>query len=612
MVRIRLQTKFLLSMILITSGLTSFSLLLVRQSVQSEAKQQIVSDLRNSVNTFQSFQREQETTLSRSADLLADLPNLRALMTTNHEATIQDGSTPLWRLAGSDLFVLANPAGKVVALHTSTPGFSREMAEASLASASASTSSPDQQGRWWFGARHLYTVFVKPIYFGPASANKLLGSLIIGYEIDDRVASQISRVTSSKVAFYYGDTSVTSTLSAASRAELDRNKVSSARAAEPVSLQLGDERFLATTLDLVPPGNSNSVSLTVLKSYDQATAFLEKINRLLLALGFLAVLLGSALVFLISQAFTRPLSSLLAGVSALERGDFTYALDSRGGDEVAELARAFDRMRESLWKTQQNLIEAERLATIGRMASSISHDLRHSLAAIVANAEFLCESQLSSLQREELYQEVRAAVGRMTELIDSLLEFSRTPAALRPTYANMRKTLDRAIAAVKSNPALQDIDVRIIQTGNIEGWFDHRKLERAFFNLVLNSCEAVVQPAGRIDIELKGIAGAIEIKIADNGRGIPDPIRNTLFDPFVSQGKENGTGLGLTVVQKIVQDHGGDVDVVQTSPEGTAFRVRLPRPKPAPGTGETGAAEPGTFEETSSRAGAGVSLTKRV
>ncbi|HEY8670401.1 MAG TPA: HAMP domain-containing sensor histidine kinase [Terriglobales bacterium] len=601
-------------MILITSGLTSLSLLLVRQSVQSEAKQEIVSDLRNSVNTFQSFQREQETTLSRSADLLADLPNLRALMTTNHEATIQDGSTPLWRLAGSDLFVLANPAGKVVALHTSAPGFSREMAQASLASASASSSSSpqDPQRRWWFGARHLYTVFVKPIYFGPASANKLLGSLIIGYEIDDRVASQISRITTSKVAFYYGDTSVTGTLSAASLAELDRNKVSSARAAQPVWLQLGNERFLATTLDLVPPGNRNSVSLTVLKSYDPATAFLEKINRLLLALGLLAVLLGSALVFLISQAFTRPLSSLLAGVSALERGDFTYALDSRGGDEVAELARAFDRMRESLSKTQQNLIEAERLATIGRMASSISHDLRHSLAAIVANAEFLCESQLSALQREELYQEVRAAVGRMTELIDSLLEFSRTPAALRPTYANMRKTLDRAIAAVKSNPALQDIDIRIIQTGNIEGWFDHRKLERAFFNLVLNSCEAVVQPAGRIDIELKGIEGTIEITIADNGRGIPDPIRNTLFDPFVSQGKENGTGLGLTVVQKIVQDHGGDVGVVQTSPEGTAFRVILPRPKPASGTGETAAAGPGTFEETPSTAGAGISSTKRV
>src|SRR5947207_827995 len=206
MVRVRLRTKFLLSMVLISAGLTSVSLLLVRQSVQSQARQEIVADLRNSVSTFLSFHREQQTTLSRSADLLADLPNLRALMTTSHEATIQDGSTPLWRLAGSSLFVLADPSGKVVALHTDTPGFTRDMAQGSL------NLSLEQQERWWYGAQHLYAVFLKPIYFGPASEDKLLGFLIIGYEINDRVASQIGRITSSNIAFYYGDVPVTSTL----------------------------------------------------------------------------------------------------------------------------------------------------------------------------------------------------------------------------------------------------------------------------------------------------------------------------------------------------------------------------------------------------------------
>src|SRR6266576_4805509 len=164
MAKVRLRTKFLLSMVLISAGLTSLSLLLVRQSVQSQARQEIVVGLRNSVSTFLSFHREQQITLSHSADLLADLPNLRALMTTNHEATIQDGSTPLWQLTGSDLFVLANRGGKIVALHTKSPGFTREMAQTSL------TSALDRQERWWYGAKHLYEIFLKPIYFGPASA----------------------------------------------------------------------------------------------------------------------------------------------------------------------------------------------------------------------------------------------------------------------------------------------------------------------------------------------------------------------------------------------------------------------------------------------------------
>ena len=103
-------------------------------------KKSIFADLHNSVSTYQNFHRERELTLTHLAELLADLPNLRALMTTQHEATIQDGSTDLWRLGGSDLFVLADRTGKVVALHTATPGFSREMAQQSL-------SRPSESGR---------------------------------------------------------------------------------------------------------------------------------------------------------------------------------------------------------------------------------------------------------------------------------------------------------------------------------------------------------------------------------------------------------------------------------------------------------------------------------
>src|SRR2546430_16812355 len=114
-------------------------------------------------------------------------------------------------------------------------------------------------------------------------------------------------------------------------------------------------------------------------------------------------------------------------------------------------------MRDSLLNTQRELLEAERLATIGRMASSISHDLRHSLAAIVANAEFLCESHLSPGQREELYEEVRMAVGRMTELIDSLLEFSRTRASLTPTYGGLQVTMKSSLDEVKSNPGFHNL-----------------------------------------------------------------------------------------------------------------------------------------------------------
>src|SRR5205814_10465013 len=91
---------------------------------------------------------------------------------------------------------------------------------------------------------------------------------------------------------------------------------------------------------------------------------------------------------------------------------------------------------------------------------------------------------------------------------------------------------------------------------------------------------------GKIEAAIREEGDRTQITTVHNGRGIPPPIRQNLFEPFVSQGKENGTGLGLTVVQKIIQDHGGEVVMVSTSSEGTTFRITLPRPTPVAGAGD--------------------------
>ena len=570
---IRLRTKFLLSMVVVSAALTFTTLLVVRRTVQQEVRLGIQRDLDNSVSAFHNFQKQREVTLERSAALLADLPNVRALMTTHDPATIQDASRDLWQLAGSDLLLLADSSGKVMALQA-TP---QEITVHEGQDFFPQVVSRDETRHWWYVEGHLYEVFLQDIYFGPASGQQVLGYLLLGYEIDDRVARDLSRVAASEIAFRYGDVIVRSTLKPAQESELLRVPSRTAAGGPPQGDQiwLGGERFLATSVDLPTPA-SPALNLWVLKSFDQATAFLSSLNELLLALGLTAVLAGSLLVFLISHTFTRPLENLVAGVRALEQGDFAYPLPVQGGDEVAEVTGTFDRMRKNLQKTQRELLDAERLATIGRMASSISHDLRHSLAAVMANAEFLCESNLTPGQREDLYAEIRIAVNQMTELIESLLEFSRTRESLRPTYGDVRSAVDRAVQGVKAHPEFQRIRIRISAEGLTEGWFDFKKVERALLNLLLNACEVVPPESGKIDIDLKRKGESLEIRIEDNGPGIADAVRERLFEPFVSHGKENGTGMGLTVVQKILQDHGGDVTVERTSASGTTFRVNIP------------------------------------
>ncbi len=572
--RLRLRTRFLLSMLLITTGLTTTSLLLVQRSFRINVRQGIAVNLRNSVAAFQDFRHERETMLTSDVALLADLPITRAIMTSPDPVTIQDASQDISQIAASDLFVMVDRGGRVVALHTKTPGFTREAAEKYFQQ--SLDEDRGEPSHWWLGEHHLYQTFIEPIYRGTRTEGTLLGFLVIGYEINDRLAAEVSKVAGSQVAFSCGNEIVGTTLTAAQvQGGSIQNLIAGSLRDDAREIEIGNERFLATSL-VLSGSRPTPVRLSVLGSYDQATKFVDQLNRYLLLLGLAAILVGSGLVFLISHTFTRPLGNLVGGVRALEGGDFHHPLDSRGGDEVGELTRAFERMRTSLLKSQRDLLESEQLATIGRMASSISHDLRHSLAAIVANSEFLCDSHLTPAQREELYQEVRSGVNLMTDLIDSLLEFARTRESLTPAYASVSETIQRAVLAVRLHPRHHNRSIDVLCGNQVSGWFDQRKLERALYNLLLNACEAAPPVGGTVEVTAAAVADSITISVADNGPGIAESIRERLFHPFVSYGKENGTGLGLAVVQKIVQDHGGEIFVERTAQGRTVFQIVLP------------------------------------
>ena len=573
MPRLQMRTKFFLSRLLIGAVLTVTATVVVRQSVQEHVRKEIVGSLLNSTATFQSFEREHELSLMHSAELLANLPSLKALMTTQHAATIQDASTDLWHLGGSDLFVLADRTGKVVALHATTPLFShaQELLQNSLRQ--------EDSRHWWVDGEHLYEVILRPIFFGAPSDNSPLGVLAVGHETDERAAHEISRIASGDVAFSWGNTIAVSTLPPVQKAELARQIPNAPRhdLGEVREIRLSGERFLLTSVELAP-GDGSPVAMYVLKSYDRAIEFLDSLTRLIIWLGLGAVLLATAAVLLIADTFTRPLNNLVKAVRALERGDFEYPLEVRQGDELAAVTTAFDEMRQNLQKTQQRLLEAEQFATIGRMASSISHDLRHPLTAIVANAEFLSEDNLQQSQRGELYKEVRLAVERMTEMIESLLEFSRTRESLHLVRGNVEEAIERAVQMARARPEFEGIAISVGWADGSECWFefDPKKLQRVFDNLLVNACEAVSRKSGRIEVMLRETPMGLEIRFQDNGPGVPESIRDKLFMPFVSFGKERGTGLGLTVTQKIMQEHGGSIVLESSAPGSTVFKLFLP------------------------------------
>jgi len=572
MARLRLRTQLLVGTLLIICALLGSLLVIVRHIVRAEIADGVQQSTDASLHAFENVQQQRDLELSRTAAMLAELPTLKAVLATQHALTIQDASEPFWKLAGSQLFVLSSPDGQIYGFHVSEHGWDPALAEASL---KGSIEQGDDSA-WWYGHGQLYRVFLHTILAGAGNNQRQVGIIAVGYQIDSSVAAQLSLASGSQIALVTGDQIIATTLSAPEEKVLGQMHADWAGSSKSRELALGGSSYQAANV-LLHAGPPADVRSYVLMSLEPANAFLRRLNRTIILLGVSAIVLAGLLLSFVSRTITHPLDDLVAGVRALASGDYVYSINPRGSSEVAELGEAFSKMRGELLVAEQRRFANERIAALGRAASSISHDLRHYLAAVVANAEFLYEAEKLKLNRDDIYGEIKTASEQMTDLLDSLRELSRGEGSISPRPASIDNTIRHAVDAVRARPEMRNREISIRTSGDMSGTFDPQKIERAFFNLVLNACEASVTTQAEIEIELYSSPTLFEIRVIDHGSGVPSAICHTLFDPFVSFGKSNGTGLGLAIVSKVIHDHGGSVAVEETSMSGTTFLVRLPR-----------------------------------
>jgi signal transduction histidine kinase len=233
---------------------------------------------------------------------------------------------------------------------------------------------------------------------------------------------------------------------------------------------------------------------------------------------------------------------------------------------------------------QSQLIETERMSAIGRMACSISHDMRHSLTAIYANAEFLERDDICACLRAELLLEIQEAVLAMKERIESLLQFGSGGRKSPLVRARVSLVVEKAVAAVKFHPDGRNVSITVGKFPPTEADIDARNLESAIYNLLLNACQAAAcsTHVPEVKVHLTEVDERIYLTILDNGPGIPVSVRRTLFDPFVTAEKPNGTGLGLTLARRIAEEHGGSVCLEESNRERTVFTLSLTKNKLLP------------------------------
>jgi signal transduction histidine kinase len=230
------------------------------------------------------------------------------------------------------------------------------------------------------------------------------------------------------------------------------------------------------------------------------------------------------------------------------------------------------------------LMEAERMSEIGIMACSLSHDMRQSLSAIYANAEFLERHDRCASVRADLLLEIREAVLAMTERIDSLLQFASSGRNNPLVREDVSLVVEKAIAAVKFHPDGRNVSIIVGKLPPAKAVIDARNLESAIYNLLLNACQAATRSTHVPEVKVRLTEGdeRIYVTVSDNGPGIPASVRGTFFDPFVTAGKPNGTGLGLTLARRMAEEHGGSVCLEESNRQRTVFTLSLTKDRSFP------------------------------
>lgn len=311
------------------------------------------------------------------------------------------------------------------------------------------------------------------------------------------------------------------------------------------------------------------------------------LNPLRIAMMILGPLLGILCGVWIALGFRHSIARISVTLSSTETGAAQavgHVTVTPAGDlpalqqQVEAVGVRIRTVVDQLHQARQQLVRSERLAAIGQLAAGVAHELRNPLTSVKLLIQTAARRGPAAALNEKQLWVIQEEIARMETTIQGLLDFARPPALDRSRH-DLRETVQRAISLVEGRAKQQKVAVRPQfpeQPVVVDG--DHAQLHQVFVNLLLNGIEAAGQ-GGTVEVSLHAAEPAgdcCRTVFRDSGKGLPEAVREHIFEPFVTS-KEHGTGLGLAVSRRIVEEHGGTIGAANHPQGGAAFTVVLPR-----------------------------------
>ncbi len=295
----------------------------------------------------------------------------------------------------------------------------------------------------------------------------------------------------------------------------------------------------------------------------------------MLSIAVLVIGLVALISHLIGRNLTNPIKILVDSTARVATGELDEQCEIKTHDEIGDLAAAFNQMTRDLKQSRDQLIQAERLATAGKMSASFAHEIRNPLSSMRMLAQMLMQKpEMSQEQHQQSLRYILEEIERIDTIVKGLMDFAR-PTALTLTQQPLTPVLQAVLALMAANLAHHKIQLVLdVLPETPEIPFDSDKLKQAFMNVILNAMEAMPQ-GGVLKVSTIMDEDRIGIKVVDNGVGISGEDLAHLFEPFFTK-KTRGTGLGLANVKRILEEHGGNVEIESTLGEGTEVSLWLP------------------------------------
>jgi signal transduction histidine kinase len=303
------------------------------------------------------------------------------------------------------------------------------------------------------------------------------------------------------------------------------------------------------------------------------------INAFALVVMPAVALLGLFLAYILIKQILGPIRQLALSTAPAEPGarvpDEVTALSSR----VHSLIENVDLAQTELERSQEHLLQTGKLAMVGKLAAGVAHSIRNPLTSVNFRLHSLKTSLEMSPSQQDDFQVISEEIRHIDSIVRNFLEFSRPP-KLKMQRVSPSDVVNMALVLLRYRLESYGVEMKLIRGRRLpEIWADPDQLKEVLANLILNACEVMVN-GGVITIQEEEnleppLGPAVVIRVSDNGPGIPESVRDKIFQPFFST-KEEGTGLGLSIATRIIEDHGGRLELESTQHEGAAFIITLP------------------------------------